>query len=242
VFDTCANSVMWVIYLIYPLLCLMTIQGFKCINVEDLHLLAADMKEPCPWKEGEQGSWIFVWSVASMLLYPIGIPVILLACLLRLDLPRLARYGKGEAIFQQLVGIYIKQRDESVCSRIATYIGGHKDVSQPQVNLTERAAQLHREVSGNGEHAVTSTRFLDWLARDVTEDDREEMAQIFAHFDDDGNGALDEEEMLGVFVCVCVCVCMCVCVCYGSRGLPCDAPSCSREKRSRKGEYLCLLV
>ena len=28
VFDTCANSVMWVIYLIYPLLCLMTIQGF----------------------------------------------------------------------------------------------------------------------------------------------------------------------------------------------------------------------
>ena len=177
-----------------------------------------------------------------MLLYPIGIPVILLACLLRLDLPRLARYGKGEAIFQQLVGIYIKQRDESVCSRIATYIGGHKDVSQPQVNLTERAAQLHREVSGNGEHAVTSTRFLDWLARDVTEDDREEMAQIFAHFDDDGNEALDEEEMLGVFVCVCVCVCMCVCVCYGSRGLPCDAPSCSREKRSRKGEYLCLLV
>ena len=50
VFDTCANSVMWVIYLVYPLLCLMTIQGFKCVNVEDLHLLAADIKEPCPWK------------------------------------------------------------------------------------------------------------------------------------------------------------------------------------------------
>ena len=36
VFDTCANSVMWVIYLIYPLLCLMTIQGLalimKCCN------------------------------------------------------------------------------------------------------------------------------------------------------------------------------------------------------------------
>ena len=31
VFDTCANSVMWVIYLIYPLLCLMTIQGLALI-------------------------------------------------------------------------------------------------------------------------------------------------------------------------------------------------------------------
>jgi len=197
VFDTCANSVMWVIYLIYPLLCLMTIQGFKCVNVEDLHLLAADMKEPCPWKEGERGSWIFVWSVASMLLYPIGIPVILLACLLRLDLPRLSRYGKGEAIFEQLIGLYIKQRDESVCSRIATYVGGSKDETQPQADLAERAAQLHREVSGNGEHAVTSERFINFImTKDVTDDDREEMEQIFAHFDDDGNGALDEEEML----------------------------------------------
>jgi hypothetical protein len=194
VFDTCANSVMWVIYLIYPLLCLMTIQGFKCVEVEGWHLLAADMKEPCPWKESERGSWIFVWSVASMVLYPIGIPVILLACLLRLDLPRLSRHGKGEAIFRQLINLYIKHREESVCYRIATHVGGSK--GETQVDLAERAALLHREVSGNGEHAVTSEQFINWLAKDVTEDDREEMAQIFAHFDDDGNGALDEEEML----------------------------------------------
>jgi len=179
VFDTCANSVMWVIYLIYPLLCLMTIQGFKCVDVEGWHLLAADMKEPCPWKEGERGSWIFVWSVASMVLYPIGIPIILLACLLHLDLPRLARYGKGEAIFQQMINLYTKQRDESVCSRIATYVGGSKDHTQPYLaDLAERAAQLHREVSGDSEHAVTSEQFLNWLAKDVTDDDREEMAQV----------------------------------------------------------------
>lgn len=29
VFDACINSVMWIIYLMYPLLCLMTIQGFQ---------------------------------------------------------------------------------------------------------------------------------------------------------------------------------------------------------------------
>ena len=83
-----------------------------------------------------------------------------------------------------------------MCSRVATYVGGHKDESQPLVDLVERAAQLHREVSGNGEHVVTSERFINFLmAKDVTDDDREEMEQIFSHFDDDGNGALDEEEM-----------------------------------------------
>ena len=29
VFDAAVNSVMWIIYLVYPLLCLMTIQGFQ---------------------------------------------------------------------------------------------------------------------------------------------------------------------------------------------------------------------
>ena len=178
VFDTCANSVMWITYLIYPLLCLMTIQGFKCIDMEGMHLLAADLNEPCPWKKGERGSGIFVWSVISMALYPIGIPLILLACLLRLNVPRLARYGKGEAIFQQLISLYIKERDEGVCSRIANYVGGHKDINQPQAGLPERAAHFFREVSSNGEHAVTCERFLTWLTFDVTDDDRDEMSQV----------------------------------------------------------------
>ena len=46
--------------------------------------------------------------------------------------------------------------------------------------------------SGNGEHAVTSTRFLHWLlAKGVTEDDREEMDTVS-------------------LLCVCVCVCVLV--------------------------------
>ena len=113
-----------------------------------------------------------------MALYPIGIPLILLACLLRLNVPRLARYGKGEAIFQQLISLYIKERDEGVCSRIANYVGGHKDINQPQAGLPERAAHFFREVSSNGEHAVTCERFLTWLTFDVTDDDRDEMSQV----------------------------------------------------------------
>ena len=34
--------------------------------MEDVYLLAADFDEPCPWKEGQRGSWIFIWSAISM--------------------------------------------------------------------------------------------------------------------------------------------------------------------------------
>ena len=141
-----------------------------------------------------------------MVLYPIGMPVLVLALLVHLELPRLARFAQGEAIFQQMITTYIKQRNQTVCCRIATWVGGQKDDAQPQADLVERAAQLFRDVSDHGKHAVTSTRFLDWLTGDVTGDysisssDREEMEQIFLHFDEDGNGALDESEILQVSI------------------------------------------
>jgi|NorSeaMetagenome_1021524.scaffolds.fasta_scaffold52999_2 hypothetical protein len=171
-----------------------------------MHLLRADLNEPCPWKRSERESWIFVWSTVSVVLYPIGMPVLVLALLVHLELPRLARFAQGEAIFQQMITTYIKQRNQTVCCRIATWVGGQKDDAQPQADLVERAAQLFRDVSDHGKHAVTSTRFLDWLTGDVTGDysisssDREEMEQIFLHFDEDGNGALDESEILQVSI------------------------------------------
>ena len=198
VFDACVNCIMWITYLSYPLLCFMTIQGFKCVRVENMHLLAADMKEPCPWNKDERKSWIFIWSAASVVLYPVGIPIVLLVCLYRLQVPQLSRYGRGEAIFQQMINLYIKKRDASVCSRLATYVGGQNKDMLTQADVAERAHQLFRDVSANGEHAVTSSRFLDCLIGHVTDEDREEMTHMFALFDSDGNGALDEREMLEV--------------------------------------------
>ena len=36
------------------------------MTVENLHLLAADLNEPCPWDAHERGSLIFAWSAFSM--------------------------------------------------------------------------------------------------------------------------------------------------------------------------------
>ena len=200
VFSQFCCSALWVIYLIYPLLCFMTIQGFKCESVEDMYFLAADMKEPCPWKEGERESWIFVWSAASMTIYPIGIPILLVCCLLYLDVPRLARYGKGEAIFQQMISLYLKQREKSICSKVTIHIGG---TTKGETAVAERAAALFHEVSGNGVYEVSSQRFLDWLRSiDIEGCDEEEVIaeldSLFTYFDRDGNGILDQEEMLSL--------------------------------------------
>ena len=140
----------------------MTIQGFKCETIENYDFLTADMKEPCPWKARERGSGIFIWSAVSMAVYPVGIPVLLFGCLLYLKVPRLARYARGEAIFQQMISFYLKQRDKTICSQLAIHIGGKKT---DETAVAERATKLFHEISQN-EHAVTSERFLSWL-RDI---------------------------------------------------------------------------
>ena len=200
-----SNSALWIIYLIYPLLCFMTIQGFKCESVEDVHFLSADMNEPCPWKKGERGSWIFVWSAISMTIYPVGIPILLLGSLIYLDVPRLARYGMGEAIFQQMIGLYIKQRDRTICSKLAIYVRGR---NAQETGVAERAAKIFRQVSDNGKYAVTSDKFLDWMRNEVGIegcDDEEVLAELedlFTYFDRNGNGQLDEGEILSLVECL----------------------------------------
>ena len=107
---------------------------------------------------------------------PIGIPVLLLIFLLRMDVPRLARYGKGDAIFQQMLGLYMQQRDKTVSSKIANYVGGQKSDAHSQAVVAQRAAELFEEVSDNGEHEVTSERLLEWLrAVDITGEEEEEV-------------------------------------------------------------------
>ena len=47
----------------------MTIRGFNCVLVDEFHLMASDLKEPCPWDREHRGSsTIFIWSVISTLL------------------------------------------------------------------------------------------------------------------------------------------------------------------------------
>ena len=91
---------------------------------------------------------------------PVGIPILLFFCLLYLQVPRLARYGKGGAVFQQMLDVYLKERDKTICSKIAMHVGGRK---REEVSVAEQAAEMFEDMSGKGTHAVTVEVFLRWL-------------------------------------------------------------------------------
>lgn len=58
------------LFLIYPLVSISSVQGFKCREIGGKMLLESDLSEECPWSN--PSSPTFVWSVFASLLYPIG--------------------------------------------------------------------------------------------------------------------------------------------------------------------------
>ena len=150
--------------------------------------------------------------------------------------------GQAEALLAQLIDLYIKHRDKTVSSRIASYVGGQKADANCVVILERRALDTFSEVSCEGVLDVTSKRLLEWMSTIGIEGDaEEEIEELFLSFDADHNGVLDQDEWLALcrFInkinrCVtheltfsniddhaltilsdcgvCVCGCLCVCV------------------------------
>ena len=118
--------------------------------------------------------------------------------LLHLNVPRLARYGRGEAIFQQMVALYIRIQDQTSCARIAAYVGSKLSdgtEAMDEEDVKQRARQIYKEVSGEGRHEITMDRLLAWMQNiGLVVDEDPEIATVFAHFDQDHNGVLDEQE------------------------------------------------
>ena len=106
--------------------------------------------------------------------------------------------GEAEAIFQQMLDIYIKLRDKTVSSRIAAYVGGQKADANCVAEVKHRAIALFSEVSCDGKYEVSSTRLLEWLGTIGISGDgqEEELDELFVEFDEDRNGILDQDEML----------------------------------------------
>ena len=165
--------------------------------MEDLHLLAVDQNEACPWDSRERGNPIFVFTVIATILYPIGVPVGLYMVLVRLDVPRLARYGEGEAILQHMIGLYVKLRNSTAASRLAVYVGGQTHESSAATKdavVANRARHWFMELSCDGTREVTVDRLFEWMAEmgiGGHGGGQVEVQALFAEFDGDGNGTLD---------------------------------------------------
>ncbi len=62
---------------------------YNCLRVGSVYRLASDLRMLCPYFD-PRGA-LFVWTVISTALYPIGIPLIMVFFLYAFDVPRMAR-------------------------------------------------------------------------------------------------------------------------------------------------------
>ena len=180
VLDQFSSTSLWVLYVFYPLLCFWSLQGFHCSSVEGRKLLSVDMTEGCPYDSPSPA--IFIWSVIAAVVYVLGIPLLLLLLLLQMDVPRLVRHGHGEAIFKEMLALYLSHRTNTVSYKIAMYVGGQ---GKSKAIVSQRVSEIFQEVSNLGELDVTGTRLLEWLETiGISGDNQEEVHQLFVHFDE----------------------------------------------------------
>ena len=112
-------------------------------------------------------------------------------------MPSLAKRKEGEAIFRSMLDIYVHHRNTSVAAKIAMFLGGAESSKNSWAFIEERASQLYREVSEDGNMEVNCERLLAWFQSvGISGDDPSEIESLFFAFDEDNNGTLDEDELL----------------------------------------------
>ena len=109
----------------------------------------------------------------------------------------MANRKENEAIFHSMLEMYVHHRNSTVGAKIAMFLGGAESSKNSWAIIEERAAQLYREVSDNGALPVNSHRLLAWFQSfGISGGDHLEIDGLFFSFDEDGNGILEEDELL----------------------------------------------
>ena len=112
------NGVMFICFMLYPMLSLVTLEPFNC-QPAGLGLLAADYREKCP------GIFSFerVWGYFFIILYPFGIPASMFFVLRSMGVHRLAKEKIDAALVASMINLYIKQTSSVASQKIAQLIG-----------------------------------------------------------------------------------------------------------------------
>ena len=92
------------IFLIYSVVSVVTLEAFNC-NPPGLGLLTADLRELCP----ENGSFLIVYSIIFILVYPIGIPLFVLASVILIGVPALVQDKRNAAMIRALCNYFIRK-------------------------------------------------------------------------------------------------------------------------------------
>ena len=97
------KNIIYVSFLIYPIVSLTTLQAFDCSPL-GLNRLAADYNEPCP----DNSSFLRVWSIIFIWIYPVGIPLFCYTAMLGMGVHLIAQDILNKELLHGLAVKYIQ--------------------------------------------------------------------------------------------------------------------------------------
>jgi hypothetical protein len=167
-----------------------TIQGFHCKKVEDENWLVAELTVECP--QNKLLSPLFLWTLVTTLIFPIGIPIVIYLVLRWEKVPQMAKEKREDAIFLQLTQLYSRVTSMSLSSKVrASFDCDHRNHNPEAHKVTEMFQQF-----GSTEGTITIHGFRSFLKHQgvSVEEHEQELNDLFSVHGVTVPGALTSEE------------------------------------------------
>eukprot|EP00291_Cryptomonas_curvata_P017050 CAMPEP_0172169214 /NCGR_PEP_ID=MMETSP1050-20130122/10581_1 /TAXON_ID=233186 /ORGANISM="Cryptomonas curvata, Strain CCAP979/52" /LENGTH=1462 /DNA_ID=CAMNT_0012840247 /DNA_START=2726 /DNA_END=7114 /DNA_ORIENTATION=+ len=119
------NNIMFLAFLVYPMVSLMTLQAFNCQPL-GLGLLAADYRESCPIPY----SFLRNYSTFFILVYPIGIPLWMLFVMRGMKVHELSKSKVDSGLISSMIALFVKRASSVESRRLAQLIGDPQNTEE----------------------------------------------------------------------------------------------------------------
>ena len=200
-------SLMFFLFLIYPTVSVQTLRSFNCEVVGQYGpLLIADLSEPCPYPYSATStvvqafstkSFVFWWSLAFAIVYPLGVPLFFLLIMRAYKIPELA---EGKLKGAKVDALVIEYRKKAMPLEVEILIRQLKvDSFMPKSVLLKQRMELLFSVLACGDDELTVDHFLNFFRNPklgFPDPDVQLIQELFDAKDTSGNGLLDKTEFV----------------------------------------------
>ena len=177
------------LFLLYPICSLAVLDVYNCVQIEGVFWLANDLRLKCPMFE--PAGFLFAWAVVCTVIFPFGVPVLMLGSLYYFGVPQMAR---------------AKVEREMLNAMLAKFQADHRRRIMDESGVDASVFALILSAMDRRDPGCLNGRFkadefseiIVAAARELGLNEAQVAAgawAVFAHFDVDKNGELAEEEI-----------------------------------------------
>ena len=188
------NAVLVFLFVVYPVCSIAVLDIYNCTRIQNVYWLANDLRVACPLFQS--GGFLFVWTVICTVLFPFGIPVLMLWGLYHFKVPSLARAKTERAALNAMLSKFQEDHkqaildatdvDISICALIFSAID-RRTLLGP---FFARYGKITKDVFVRVVLEVLAEMRLDYDPAQLSDD----AAKVFDHFDTNKDGELGDKE------------------------------------------------